>query len=287
MRTYTKCCMILLFEKVCIVMKKNLISFIVLVILFSSLAPKFVDAQVVSNNTNESLIDFTEIDKQVDNAMTYEIDDKIETNTYIDKSTDTLIVNTQVETGDIEAESEMSLDLENQEIIISTSVEDEETGELVEYDFDVVVTGVDGEEFTAVFTDLKTGEQFNVDTAEVQASWYPLVVIAIHVARHGIKWAIKKHGQKAVKSATTKYGKSASGKTLSKIKFSTTNSFNNHWNKHKREFPGITKDGYLRRAQSLAGSTSKNVLSKKKKEKERKRKMEVEALLNIILILVN
>ncbi|MGX4669819.1 SAR2788 family putative toxin [Cerasibacillus sp. JNUCC 74] len=112
-------------------------------------------------------------------------------------------------------------------------------------------------------TDLDTGEKYDVNTAEVQASWYPLVVVAIHVARHGIKWAIKKYGKKAVNKATKKYGKKASGKTLSKLKFPNLNV---KWNKHKREFPkGLTKDGYKRRAQSLAGSTSKNVLSKKRK----------------------
>ena len=78
------------------------------------------------------------------------------------------------------------------------------------------------EEFKAIFTDLDTREQFNVDTAQVQASWYPSVVIVIHVARHGVKWAIKKHGKSAIQKATKKYGNKASGKTLSKIKFSST-----------------------------------------------------------------
>ncbi|NRG46005.1 hypothetical protein HRF87_14745 [Bacillus sp. CRN 9] len=70
-----------------------------------------------------------------------------------------------------------------------------ETGELIEYNFDIEVTDINGEEFKAIFTDLNTDEQFYVDTAEFQASWYPLIVVAIHVAKHGVKWAVKNMGK--------------------------------------------------------------------------------------------
>ena len=88
----------------------------------------------------------------------------------------------------------------------------------------------------------------------------------LHAARHGVKWAIKKHGKSAVQIATRKYGNKATGKTLSKIKFSSKKKLDEHWKKHKKEFPGLTKEGYLKRAQNLVGSTSRNVLSKKKND---------------------
>lgn len=74
-----------------------------------------------------------------------------------------------------------------------------------------------------------------------------------------------KYGKSVVNNATKKYGPKASGKTLSKIKFASNAKFNSHWGDHKKEFPVLTKAGYLKRAQRLAGSTSKIVLSKKKK----------------------
>jgi len=87
-----------------------------------------------------------------------------------------------------------------------------------------------------------------------------------HVARHVINWAIKNHGKSAVQKATKKYGNKATGKTLSKIKFSSKKKLDEHWKKHKKEFPGLTKEGYLKRARNLVGSTSRNVLSKKKND---------------------
>lgn len=56
------------------------------------------------------------------------------------------------------------------------------------------------------------------------------------------------------------------GKHYQRLSFLVQKKLKEHWDKHKKEFPGSSKDGYLRRAQSLAGSTSKNVLSKKKKD---------------------
>ncbi|MEC1158000.1 SAR2788 family putative toxin [Cytobacillus horneckiae] len=247
-------------------MKRFFVNFLIVVYLFSCFAPSFVQAQDSSVDSEENLIDFAEIEEQIDDDLAMnELDDVIETVSYVGDDTDSLIVLSSAETEGIEAENEMSIDIENQEIITSTTVEDEETGELIEYNFDIEVTDINGEEFKAIFTDLDTGEQLYVDTAEFQASWYPLIVVAIHVAIHGVKWAVKKYGKSVVNNATKKYGTKASGKTLSKIKFASNAKFDSHWADHKKEFPGLTKTGYLKRAQSLAGSTSKNVLSKKKK----------------------
>lgn len=56
------------------------------------------------------------------------------------------------------------------------------------------------------------------------------------------------------------------GKHYQRLSFLVQKKLKEHWDKHKIEFPGSSKVGYLRRAQSLAGSISKNVLSKKKKD---------------------
>lgn len=232
--------------------------------LFSNIVPTFTNAKS-SNEVNS--VDFSEIEEKTEDTLTAnEIEDAVETDGYVDYKTDTLVVESSINTEGIEADNEMKINLDNQEIITSVVIEDEGTEELVEYNFDIEVTEVVGEEFKAIFTDLDTGEKINVDTAQVQASFHPIIVIAIHVAKHGVKWAIKKHGEKAVKAATKKYGKKASGKTLKQIKFSSKKLLNSHWTDHKHEFPkGLTKEGYLRRAQSLAGSTAKHVLTKKKK----------------------
>ena len=53
----------------------------------------------------------------------------------------------------------------------------------------------------------------------------------LHVARHGVKWAIKKHSESAVQKAIKKYGNKATGKTLSKIKFSSKKKLDEQWKK--------------------------------------------------------
>ncbi|GEN89945.1 SAR2788 family putative toxin [Oceanobacillus sojae] len=244
-------------------MKKTFVKLLIFVFLFSNIMPIFANAQ---SSNEDNLVDFSEIEQNTENILTGdEIEDVVETEGYVDHQTDTLVVESSINSEEIEANNIMEVNLDDQEIITSVEIEDEETGELVEYNFDIEVTEVVGEDFKAIFTDLKTGEEIYVDTAQVQASFHPLIVIAILVAKHGVKWAIKKYGKTIVNTATKKYGKKASGKTLSKIKFSSTKKLDSHWKDHKREFPGLTKDGYLKRAQSLAGSTSKGVLTKRKK----------------------
>ena len=92
-------------------------------------------------------------------------------------------------------------DLETSEMTVDTELENED-GEVFSKSFDIAVTEVDGEDFTAVLIDTETGEIYEVNTTEVSASWYPLVVIAISVARYGIQYAIKKYGKSAVTKAT-------------------------------------------------------------------------------------
>src|SRR5699024_6975582 len=55
-------------------------------------------------------------------------------------------------------------------------------------------------------------------------------------------------------------------KPYQKSSFLVRKSLMNNGKKHKKEFPGLTKEGYLKKAQGLVGSTSRNVLSKKKKD---------------------
>jgi len=109
-----------------------------------------------------------------------------------------------------------------------------------------------------------SGEIYEVNTAEVSASWYPLVVIAISVARYGITYAIKKYGKSTVTKATNKYGKKATAQTLKKVQFASKAKFDGHWRDHKKEFPGYTQSKYLTRAQALAGTTGKHILTKKR-----------------------
>jgi hypothetical protein len=127
------------------------------------------------------------------------LEDKVEIKSYI-SSKDEIVVNNNVDTSDVKVDSKINLGIGENSTVLTT-IEETDTGEIIDYNFDVEITSINGDDFTAIFTDLDTSEKYDVNNTEVQASWYPLVVIAIHVARHGIKWAIKKYGKKAVNKA--------------------------------------------------------------------------------------
>lgn len=173
-------------------------------------------------------------------------------------------IDTSIDNQGLTVESQLELDFKTNHMTIEAVIADSE-GNLVNKSFDVAIEKVNTEEdFSAVLTDLETLSTYRIDSTEASASWYPLVVIAINVARFGVQQAIKKYGKTAVKKATGKYGKKATAKTLKKVKFQNQSSFNGHWSKHKKEFPGYTQSKYLARAQTLVNAKGKHILTKKR-----------------------
>lgn len=173
-------------------------------------------------------------------------------------------IDTSIDNQGLTVESQLELDFETNHMTVEAVIADAE-GNLVNKSFDVAIEKVNNEEdFSAILTDSETLSTYKIDSSEASASWYPLVVIAINVARFGVQQAIKKYGKTAVKKATGKYGKKATAKTLKKVKFQNKSLFNGHWNKHKHEFPGYTQSKYLARAQTLVNAKGKHILTKKR-----------------------
>lgn len=237
--------------------------------LFSNIAPHFASATYTNNEIDQPVGNSPEgisIDSEVIAEETEAIFGETVENNNVDVKSkiqnDTATIETTIETEELSVKGELELDINTSEIKIKVETENEK-GKIIKQDLDVVLKEVNGEDFIATLTDIETGEQYYVNTAEVQASWYPLIIIAIHVARYGIKYALKKYGKSAVTKATNKYGKKATTKDLTKLKF-TKGELEQHYKKHKHEYGNITQSEYLKKAQALAGATGKHILTKKR-----------------------
>lgn len=244
-------------------MKKVLLTLLLSIFIFSNIAPHLASAYSESNhNTMEEInqVDVNEAEEVAEEVIGEGTNDiEIESTTEDDIG----IIDTTIESEDTTVESTLEVDLENDDMSITTEIQDE-NGDVLQQDFDVIVTEIDGEDFTAVLIDPESGEEYEINTTELQASWAPLVLIAIHVARYGIKYAIKKYGKSVANKAVKKYGKKATAKDLTKLKFANKTLFKEHYKKHKKEYGNISMDSYLKKAQALAGASGKHIKTKKR-----------------------
>lgn len=226
--------------------------------IFSIIGPNLAMAEESSININETS------NLEVTNEL-YETNILMDTN---DKKE--LEVNVENEGMLINSTVELNNDSEEPSKI-DTSVYDSDNEEETRYSFEIKKIEYDdlGEPIlTLIGAD---GEEFVTDDTQIQASWYPLVVIAIFVARVGVKQAIKKFGKSSVNKAVKKHGsKTSASKAVRTVKMSR---LDDHYDKHKKEFSKIkgkyiTKTQYLNKARTFLGkATSKTVLEKKSKRK--------------------
>lgn len=247
---------------------KYFLPYVIAFFLFANIAPHFAFATSGDDvaHLNDTPLGETSVDGQLIQEETEDLFGETveEENVEIESEIkgDTATIETTIETNELAVEGELELDLDTSEIQVTAEMETED-GEVIKQDFDVVVNEVNGDDFTATLTDTESGEQYHFNTAEVQASWYPLIIIAIHIARYGITYAVKKYGKSAVTNATKKYGKKATTKDLTKLKFAK-GELEAHYKKHKREYGNISQSEYLKKAQALAGTTGKHILTKKR-----------------------
>ena len=123
---------------------------------------------------------------------------------------DVVIVETEYNTEDIELETTLNFDIENEDITADVYMDDE-YGNTVDTTFDIDLIEVNNEDhIIALFTDINTGESMLYDSVQVEASIAPLIAaIASLIAKSGIKQAIKKHGLSKVKNAVKTNGTAA------------------------------------------------------------------------------
>lgn len=136
----------------------------------------------------------------------------------VEKSNDHMSkITASIESENLQVESEINTDLHTGKIEYIGEIQ--EGNETTVFDFQVFLNYVDGEDFGGFLVDNSTGQEYSFDTKMADASAAPLVIVAIHIVRYGVQWAIKKHGKKVVQNAL----KSASHKAAKDIKKSLLN----------------------------------------------------------------
>ena len=255
---------------------KTLVSFIIInCIILVSVLPGYSSAYAENVNEvgeqpeyitdeeveNEYYID-DEIDEEIIEELGLEINEEIDLEV-IEASDELVEIETTLENDDLNVQVSTEIDIESGDVFITSETVDEE-GNVTLNEFELYIAEVEDDIFKAELVDTETGEIYVIDTTEVSASAVPLVIIAIHVARFGVQYAIKKYGKSVVTNATKKYGSKATTKALNNLKFANKSRLTDHFGRHKKEFGNISQNTYLKRAQSLAGTTGKHVLSKKK-----------------------
>ncbi|PRR89395.1 MULTISPECIES: SAR2788 family putative toxin [unclassified Bacillus (in: firmicutes)] len=241
-------------------MFKNIIKLISLVMIFSIIGPS------ISNATTNSIEHEDEIN--TNDITTLQNTDKLLSTEVIKNTNDEQELEVSVENENLLINSKVILSQDlNQLPMIEAEIVDEDMKETVKYNFEIADIDVaKANDPHLLLVDIETGEEYTVSDSQIQASWYPLVVVAIYIARVGINQAIKKFGKASVKNAVKKHGKKTSAsKAVKKVSMSRLDY---HYKKHKKEFGNITKSEYLNKARTLLGKAkSKNVLEKKSKKK--------------------
>lgn len=197
-------------------------------------------SNVINNDLTDFLIDTIEeenlnfvqeeIEEELkifdDSEIEAEIESIDETNIILSGSTD--VNNTEVK---------LNIDLEETNIELDATYE--ENGELISKKYEVVITSIVGEDFTAEFIDRETGEELTYSTIDAKASIAPAIpgVIALvggqllHVTvTTGVK-AVVKQGSKVLFSSTTKKAAQNALKSLGfngvKLKLGNTGKYVN------------------------------------------------------------
>ncbi|MDR9797931.1 SAR2788 family putative toxin [Aeribacillus pallidus] len=216
-------------------MKKLILKLLIVTLSISAILPGFASAESNENipvsDTNTVLVeDNTGVEYEVDveEELGLDLAEDIEM-TATEISDEEVVVSTEVENEDTSIDTELFVNSESGEITLSGHIE-LENGEIITQHFDVVLQEIDGTDFIATLIDQDTGESYQLNTIDAQASVLPAVIIGV-VAKHGIKYAIKKFGKKLIvksikssKAVLNTFAKAAVKAAKSKVsKFDVSN----------------------------------------------------------------
>lgn len=121
-----------------------------------------------------------------------------------------MVVNSVLEAGNTTFGSELFVNIETGEFYV-TEQEFLENGEVKERTYDIFISEIEGEDFKAHLIDRDSGELYEVNTIDANASAIPVLGLII---AQGVKWAVKKYGKKALISA---FGKAALSNAIKKV----------------------------------------------------------------------
>ncbi|WP_053072150.1 SAR2788 family putative toxin [Rossellomorea marisflavi] len=186
-------------------MKKNLISIIILTVLLAYVPTGFVSAQESENNLTEPVYisnyqgDSVQTEEELIFNEEYDISSEDEVDTTLTKDGPVKKVESTLDTGEVYIESELNYNDNNGEMIASAILQDE-YGNDIEKSFSIMLISANNEDINAIFIDQETGEEYSVNTEEMNASIAPLVgVLVLFIAKQGLKAAIKKWGPSVVR----------------------------------------------------------------------------------------
>ncbi|MBN6887497.1 hypothetical protein ACUXCC_002606 [Cytobacillus horneckiae] len=110
-----------------------------------------------------------------------------------DSDNEKLVIETNLSSNEMTAKVDVGINLETSEIIIESSYEENDKNQFNKFNVNILES--EGEEFIALFTNIDTGETYEVNSNELQASAVPYLVYVLGGAV--VKYAIKKVGGKA------------------------------------------------------------------------------------------
>ncbi|AQX56253.1 SAR2788 family putative toxin [Priestia flexa] len=214
-------------------MKKNLIKLLVATLLFTSIvgvAPAAFaeepepDTEDFFESAHQIDVNFEETVEEVfsdDDTIVYEVtaeelginNDSFEMIVEESSKEEEMTVYSEFETGDLSFASELYINIDTGDFYV-TEEQTSETGQVTETTYDIFFEEIEGEDFIAYLIDRNTGELYEVNTIDAQASAIPVLAL---VLKHGAKWAIKKYGKKALISAFGKYALSNAIKNVAKL----------------------------------------------------------------------
>lgn len=197
-------------------MKKKLVYLIAFILVFTTMSSTFSTASASSFVESEEVNEFLDVIYEEDELYT-SLNEELKVLDDSEINVENLEVSKESITIDVTSEideSEISLDIQTQENIIELEGSIYEDSEIVIKAYDIYVTDVDGEDFSADFVDKETGETFTYSTSEVTSSVVPYVVY--FVGSQVIKAAVKQITKSVI---IKKIGTALKSNPLAKIKY--------------------------------------------------------------------
>lgn len=151
----------------------------------------------------EILEEFEEFEEELVQEYGFEILEDMDVDISI--SEEEFIVEIDFEEEDFIASLEIAMKLETEDVTVISEVIDS-TGELILQEVEVFIHDADEDVFIATLIDLETGESYEINTTELQASVLAAPIVLI-ITKFGVKAAIKMLGKKAIQGVITGYTK--------------------------------------------------------------------------------
>ncbi|ADC52387.1 MafB-related protein (plasmid) [Alkalihalophilus pseudofirmus OF4] len=175
--------------------------YIIRLLIFFMIFPLLPNYNVVKASTETDDHYQQELVKEFEKDLEYQLGQEIskEINTDIKLTSEEIVIEIGLEEEAVSVD--VVMDFETELFTVESDVL-EDDNIVTNTIYDVIVHESEEDVFIATFVNQESGEIYDMDTTELEASALPLVIVAA-VARHGIQYAIKKYGKKAAQNAVS------------------------------------------------------------------------------------